>query len=142
MAEEKIAELTAEITDLKAANEEATAKITELEKTNETSALEIEALKTAAAAKAPKATDVTKALNAEIKDLKAEVKKLTVVNAKISNVVPGTYTSEEGSKYRFKKGHVKTRWAGAIVPSVDLLKNKEAMEYLIDINYGGLEIAD
>jgi hypothetical protein len=83
-----------------------------------------------------------KSLKAEIKKLEASNKKMEIKTAKATNEVPGVFKSEAGNSYRFIKGHTKTRWNGEVVESTDLLKNEEAMQHLVDINYGGLEIAD
>lgn len=78
--------------------------------------------------------------NEEIEALKAEVATLSDKNAKVTGEVPGTYKSKDGKKFRFVKGCVNSRnLEGKIVPSVDLLKDKEYMEKMIELGAAIIE---
>lgn len=87
---------------------------------------------------------------AEIEELKEahanEIASLQKEAAKELNVVPGTFKADDGTKYRFKKGFVKTRTQKhGIVDSSELISNadyREEMEHLIEVGYGGLEVVE
>jgi chromosome segregation ATPase len=79
-------------------------------------------------------TDQGADLEDQIKDLEARLDK----RPKNLKLVEGT-AKVGGKTFRFKEGFVKTRYKGQVVASADLLEDKEAMEYLVKIGYGGLE---
>lgn len=87
------------------------------------------------------ALKAAEALEATIAEKDTEIAALTDQLGKRPEnprLVKGT-AKVEGKTYKFKEGFVKTRWKGEVVKSEDLLQDKEAMQYLVKIGYGGLE---
>jgi hypothetical protein len=80
------------------------------------------------------------ALEAENKKLKAENAKVSKDLAKVNNEVPGSFKMEDGRVVKFKKGFVKVNLKGKIIDSVDVLKDADIMNHLVEIGFGGIEI--
>lgn len=86
----------------------------------------------------------------EMEELKAAHKaELDAVKSKVTSItkeVVGEYASKKHKKtIRFRTGFVKTRVEGELIPSAELIENKDGkytafLDNLIAIEYGGIEI--
>jgi cell division septum initiation protein DivIVA len=89
------------------------------------------------------ALEKIEALQTENAELKKTAEEATSKLAKVNNQVPGVYKQKESGKtYRFKKGFMKVNLKGTVHESVDVLKNAEMMDHLIEIGFGGIEIVE
>jgi len=85
-------------------------------------------------------------LEAVVAEFEAELEAVKAETTEITKVVPGVYKSEaHGVTVRFKKGYVNMRYKAGIVPSAEIIKNKdgkftEFLDNLIEIQSGTIEV--
>lgn len=124
-------EANAEIARLKALEIDLAKKLQDSEKALEKLAAENKSLK-----------DTLTAKEEEIEVLILEAESAAEKVAEITKEVPGTYTAKNKKTYRFCKGQFFIIFKGEKQKTTDLLKNSKAMEELIEIGAGSIEVVN